>query len=736
MSSSRISGLYKLGVSDRIAELERLGWLSRQQADDLSAGRHVLAPKMADKILENVVGVFALPFAIAPNFRINGRDCMVPLVVEEPSIVAALSNAALLARESGGFTASCKESLLAGQIHLVDAAPEAAANLLAARDELLQLANEVHPRLAGRGGGARDIEVHPQLLPDGDTVLAVHVLVDTCDAMGANLVNTICEAIAPRIEAISGGYAALRILSNLADRSVFTASAIYPPARLATASMSGEAVRDAIVLANDIALADPHRAATHNKGIMNGIDPLAIATGNDWRAIEAGAHAFAAQSGRYRALTTWTVAENGDLNGKIQLPLKVGTVGGTLASNPAAALGLALTGAKSAPDLANLMAAVGLAQNFAAIRALATNGIQEGHMRLHARSLAAAAGAKDIEQVAEQLVASGEVKDWKARDIVARGGRSALPADAASAAGKIILLGEHAVVYGEDALALPIPAAVRAAAAAADTTTVQVLEWGLDEVVDGLDDTVTSALVTRVLKGLGCEDRHFSIRVSSALPRGKGLGSSAAFAVAVTRAIAKEAGIDVNDEAVNAIAFECEKFMHGTPSGIDNTVSCFGEALLYRRDNAMEASTLSLPELPPLVVGIAHGTGATDDMLAGVRERRERAAAEYDAIFAQIGTLSRQAAAALGAADFDTLGRYMNLCQGLLNAIGVSTPELEHMIGVARDNGAIGAKLTGAGGGGAIVVLCPGARDRVRSALNAAGYDTLDSPPVIPEQHT
>ena len=384
MNDSRISGLYKLSVADRIAELEKLGWLSAGAARELLAGRQVLSAAGADKMIENVIGVFALPLAIAPNFIVNGRDCIVPLVVEEPSIVAALSSAAALARETGGFSATLGESLLAGQIHVVgfDDIDAAAASLQAARAELQRAAEAVHPRLSQRGGGVREIEIRALQLANGAPLIAVHVLVDTCDAMGANLVNTICEAIAPQVARICGGEVALRILSNLTDRSICSAQVRYSVDSLVTAGMTGEAVRDRIVLANDIAIADPYRAATHNKGIMNGIDALALATGNDWRAIEAGAHAFAARGGSYAALTKWSVGAAGELLGEITVPLKSGIVGGTLSTNPAAVHGLAISGVQSAAQLAELMAAVGLAQNFSALKALATSGIQKGHMRL------------------------------------------------------------------------------------------------------------------------------------------------------------------------------------------------------------------------------------------------------------------------------------------------------------------------------------------------------------------
>lgn len=303
MSDSRISGFHKLDVGQRIDELERLGWLSLSDADALRGGRHIVATNVADRMIENVVGVFALPFAVAPNFKVNGKDYMVPMVVEEPSILAALSFSASLALRCGGFETHCTESLLAGQVHVTAFDTGAAAALEAAQEELLALANAVHPRLTARGGGVRELQVRELSLPSGDPLLAVHLLVDTCDAMGANLVNTMCESIAPRIADISGGEVALRILSNLCDRSIVSARVRYKSDMLATANMDGGAVRDGIIRANDIALCDAHRAATHNKGIMNGIDPLAIATGNDWRAIEAGAHAWAANSGRYLPLT-------------------------------------------------------------------------------------------------------------------------------------------------------------------------------------------------------------------------------------------------------------------------------------------------------------------------------------------------------------------------------------------------------------------------------------------------
>jgi hydroxymethylglutaryl-CoA reductase len=504
----------------------------------------------------------------------------------------------------------------------------------------------------------------------------------------------------------------------------------YPVELLATATMAGQEVRDRIVLANDIAMVDPYRAATHNKGVMNGIDAVAIATGNDWRAIESSAHAFAAQGGSYSALTNWSVADNGDLRGEITIPLKAGIVGGTLSANAAAALGLAISGVQSASQLAELMAAVGLAQNFSALKALATSGIQQGHMRLHARSVAAAAGATDaqLEEVVEKLVESGEIKDWKAAEILEDldVGEKMAGASVASAAGKVILLGEHAVVYGRHALAVPISDAVRVAVTSATgPTRVNIGEWGLQRVIDRDDGDGIGAAVSLIVDRLGAHGQCFQIEISTDLPIGMGLGSSAAIAVAMTRAIALHLGRDIDDEEVNEIAYDCEKLAHGTPSGVDNTLSCYGEPMLFQNAGGLKVEQLSLKEPLPMVVGFSHQSGPTHEQVAGVRARFERDSERYNALFDQIDELGKAGAQALTAGDYPELGRLMNICHGLLNALQVSTPDLEHMVSIARDSGALGAKLTGAGGGGSIIALCPDAEAAVQRALNQAGYQCL-----------
>ena len=698
MSDSRIGGLYRRSIGDRIDELEARGWLAPADAETLREGRAVLGVGGAERMIENVIGVFGLPLAVAPNFVIDGRDYVVPMVVEEPSVVAALANAARLARAAGGFTVSCEESLLTGQVVLLGVAdPDAAEGAIRAqRDALLAEADAVHPRLAARGGGVRDLELHRFDDGEGGTALALHIHVDTRDAMGANLVNTICERLAPRVAALCGGRPALRILSNLADRSLVTARVTYTLGSLAESGADPVAARDGIVAASRIAGADPYRAATHNKGIMNGIDAVAIATGNDWRAVEAGAHAWAARQGRYGPLATWRTGTDGSLEGEIRLPLKVGTVGGTLARNPAARLCLRLLDTGSARDLAGVMAAVGLAQNFAALRALATTGIQHGHMRLHARG-----------KPAGSRVIAGPVDE------------------PGTAAGKVILLGEHAVVYGRHALALPIPGAVTARVSAVrGTSRISVPDWHLEHPLAQADAPL-SQLVARVLGELGLADTGYHIEIASQLPRGMGLGSSAAFAVALVRAFAAAAGIDVDPERTNAIAFECEHLAHGTPSGVDNTLATFARPMLFRHAGELEIRTLEPGQPPPLVIATSSGPGATAAQVAAVRARRTALAAHYDAVFDEMDALAIEGAALLEANDLDRLGRLMNLCHGLLNALEVSTPELEMMVRIARSAGAAGAKLTGAGGGGSVVALCPGNAAAVAQALEDAGFPTL-----------
>jgi len=432
--TSRLAGFHKLPMTERVERVARMFGLTVEEVASLEADGS-LPPEISNQMIENAVGAFSLPLGLGLNLRVNGKDVLAPMAVEEPSVVAAVSFAAKIVREAGGFTADADESLMIGQIQVTGYgdATDAKAKILEAKPQLLALANSFHPAMIRRGGGAKDIEVRILPAPEGprgEPLLIVHVLMDTQDAMGANLINTVAEGVAPFIEQVTGGRVYLRILSNLADRRLARASCRIPVPLLADFEMSGEAIAEGIVQGSRFALADPYRAATHNKGVMNGIDSVAIATGQDWRALEAGAHAFAARSGQYRPLSTWHL-EDGALVGRIELPMALGTVGGPIKVHPGAKLGLKLMRVGSARELAMVFAAVGLAQNLAALRALGSVGIQKGHMALHARCVAVTAGARGeyVEKIANLMVMAGHVKVEKAREFLL-----ALPPDEIAAA--------------------------------------------------------------------------------------------------------------------------------------------------------------------------------------------------------------------------------------------------------------------------------------------------------------
>ncbi len=422
--SSRIPGFYKLGVRERLMALRDLAGLSDEECGTLSAG--CLTVEQANHMVENVVGTYSLPLGLGLNFQINGRDFLVPMCVEEPSVIAAASNAARMVREGGGFVAEADPPLMIAQVQLYDVPDTALATRAIEHEKasLVAACNAAQPSLVRRGGGTRDIEVRtlePSTEEDSG-MLVVHLIVDCCDAMGANLVNTVAEAVAPRLAELAGGCFGLRILSNLADRRCVRVTCRVPTDVLRSERFDGVTVRDGIVLASRFAELDPYRAATHNKGIMNGIDPVVLATGNDWRGVEAGAHAFAARSGVYRPLAIWRAGDDGMLHGRIELPMAVGTVGGTLRVHPGARLGLHILGVKSAQELGMVMASVGLASNLAALRALAAEGIQQGHMSLHARSVAVAAGASGalVDIVAAELSKLGDIRKERAEQILAQ----------------------------------------------------------------------------------------------------------------------------------------------------------------------------------------------------------------------------------------------------------------------------------------------------------------------------
>jgi len=420
-SSSRITGFYRMPPTERRRKLLELAALPTEGFAALDPG--ALTLEVADGMIENVIGLYALPFGVAVNFTIDGIDTLVPMAIEEPSVVAASSNAARMVRPRG-FQTVVSPPVMIGQIQVTDLADvEAAAGVLRAHaEELLEDARRLVPRLAERGGGPIALDVRPlaRTGPDGG-MLVVHLHIDCRDAMGANLVNTLCEALATKVADLADGRPGLRILSNLTDGRTVTVRCSIDDALLASDAVTGRDVRAAIAAASRFAELDPYRAATHNKGIMNGVDAVLLATGQDWRAVEAGAHAFAARTGVYSPLAIWRERPDG-LDGELVMPMAVGTVGGALHVHPGARLALDLAGAHTADRLAAIAGAAGLATNLAALRALATEGIQRGHMALHARRLARAAGATGelIDRVADELAATGDVKADRAREVLAR----------------------------------------------------------------------------------------------------------------------------------------------------------------------------------------------------------------------------------------------------------------------------------------------------------------------------
>lgn len=406
MKTSSYSGFFKLSVADRMKEVAEFCNLTPEEQASLQDADALDLDK-ADHMIENVIGRFTLPLGVGINFVINGKDYIIPMVTEEPSVVAACSNAAKMARPGGGFTTDYTGSIMISQIQLLDVpAPfYAKGKILENKAKIKDICDAKDPMLVKLGGGVKDVEVRVLDSIVGPMVV-VHLLVDTGDAMGANAVNTMAEAVAPFLEELTGGRAELRILSNLADRRIARASAVFKKE-----AIGGEEVVDKMIAAYAFAAADPYRAATNNKGIMNGVIPVVIATGNDTRAIESGAHSYAARSGRYSPFAIWEKNADGDLVGTIEMPMAVGLVGGATKIHPTAQTAVKMLGVKTAGELAQIIAAVGLAQNMAAMRALATEGIQRGHMSLHARNLAATAGATGevLEKIVKQMVAEKNV---------------------------------------------------------------------------------------------------------------------------------------------------------------------------------------------------------------------------------------------------------------------------------------------------------------------------------------
>lgn len=424
MSTSRIPGFYNMSIDDRRKLLAEQAEFTEEETAYLTSA-NPLQLNIANNMIENVIGTYQLPLGVGLNFLINGKEYVVPMAVEEPSIVASASYIAKIVRNAGGFTTDATDRIMIGQIQVVgcpdlDIAKEA---LLKEKAMLLEGANAAYPSIVARGGGAQDLDV--RMLNDDSgskygQMLVLHLYINTCDAMGANIINTMVEALAPVVEDLTKGKVYLRILSNLADRCLARSKCVIPPELLKSDDFSGEEVRDGVVHAYEFAASDPYRAVTHNKGIMNGIDPIVIATGNDWRAVEAGAHAYAARFGKYSSMTEWYVDEDGNLVGELELPMSVGIVGGSIRVHPISQIAHKMLGIQSAQELAQVIVTVGLAQNLGALKALVTDGIQKGHMALHSRSVAMAAGAKGelIDIIAEQLINEQDIRVGKAKELV------------------------------------------------------------------------------------------------------------------------------------------------------------------------------------------------------------------------------------------------------------------------------------------------------------------------------
>ncbi len=715
--TSRIPRFYRLSVERRLAHLQRAFGLSNDEVARLRDGS-ILRIEHAVNMVENAIGVFGLPLGLGLNFLVDGREFIVPMAIEEASIIAAVSKSALIIRGGGGFTTEVDDPVMIGQVQLLGLADaEAAAQLvLEHKAEVIASANLPGQRMVERGGGVFDLEC--RVLDDGDNekMLIVHLLMDVCEAMGANAVNSACEAAAPVLAEITGGRFNLRILSNLADRRLARARFRLPLARLATADLSGEEVGRRMLEAGRLAHIDPYRAATHNKGIFNGIGAAAVALGQDWRAIEAGGHAYAARDGQYRGLTEFHIKDD-VLVGSIELPMPVGMRGGAVRSHPGVGVLRKVCGVETARELAGLLAAVGLAQTFGANLALCTVGIQQGHMALHARSVALSAGvpAVDVERVARAMLECGDVKVASAEKIHGEIKRQRerrepveeLPIEA-SAPGKVVLFGEHAVVYGHPGITASIDAGVRVRISHDPDGPRFVMPQfqQLFPVEDSDHDFQRFARAVDVaLTEFNMGHEPVAIAVESDMAPGMGLGSSASFSVALCRALMKYRGAEASDNELLNSAQRLEAIFHGTPSGVDAATVISGGVLWFRKGPPREMVPVRMPRPAAGLVCIVEPGTRTIELVRQVRHSYEMNEQRVTTLLDGIGEITAAAATALGSADFALVGELMDRNHELLMRLGVSTPGLDRAVERLREQGVLGAKLTGAGGGGAVVAL-------------------------------
>ncbi len=749
-NSSRIPGFYRLSVEQRLAFLARRFGLSEEQVDALRSGG-TLRIENAVNMVENVVGVLGMPLGLGLNFLVDGCDLFVPMAIEEASIVAAASKAALLVRGGGGFFTRVNEPIMIGQIQVENLEdPVAAANeLMEKKHEVITEANSVNPRMVIRGGGAFDLET--RIVDCGEEndglgnvgkVLVVHLLINVCEAMGANAVNYACEAAGPMIEKITGGRALLQIVSNYADRCLARAEFTLPVEHLAMEGLDGAEVARRLVMADRLARTDPYRAATHNKGIFNGICATAIALGQDWRAIEAGGHAYAARDGLYRGLTSYRI-KDGYLHAELELPFQVGWVGGAVNSHPGVKLLRTISGIRNSTQLAGLMAAVGLGQNLAALLALCTAGIQRGHMALHARSVAVSVGVppENVEAVTKEMIRRNEVKVAVAEEIYRNMREKSKPGNEerdlpveSFAPGKVVLFGEHAVVYNNSP-------GISAAISSGLTVTIskdpdgpRFLNPQFKQVFPVPESDKDIRLLSKAsdlaLEMYGLDKEGIAIDIKSDLVPGMGLGSSAAFSVALCTALRRFKGLDHTRRWDNGLFKEVQKLeeiFHGSPSGMDAATILSDGVLWFRKGPPRELLPLRLSRPLTGIVCLVEPAVRTIDMVERVRRRREKNPETMNCILSDIGNLTVDAGIALGTGDVTEAGRLMFRNHELLAKLGVSTPALDRAVKDLLDAGVLGAKLTGGGGGGAVVALVK-ASDQMRLVDELSG----EFPLVLP----
>ncbi len=719
--SSRIPGFYRLPVEQRLAFLARSYSLSEKEISELRNGQ-ALKIEHAVNLVENAVGIFGIPLGLGLNFYIDGREHIVPMAIEEASIIAAASRAALMIRSGGGFHTKVDKPVMIGQVQVMDLKDIESAESVVQNNktDIINEANLPHPRMLARGGGVFDLET--KIVDGGDDIgrmLIVHLLFDVREAMGANAVSGACESAGPLIEKLTGGRVNLRILSNLADKRMASAEFALPIEMLATKELSGERVANYIVEADRLAYNDPYRATTHNKGIFNGLCAAALALGQDWRAIEAGGHAYASRDGKYRGLTEYTIKGN-FLKAKLDLPLQVGWVGGAIKSHPGIKTLQKISGIENAKQLAGVLVAVGLAQNFAALNALCTDGIQKGHMALHARSVALSVGvpADEVEEVANEMIQQGDIKVATAEEIYQgmlnsprpKPKKDKLPVEI-FAPGKVVLFGEHATVYGYPGITTSLNIGMKVKISH-DPDGPRFLKPKYKQVftVEGsnLDVQRFSKAVELALATYGLQNEPLAIDVESDLVPGMGLGSSATFSTALCKALAKYKGEDIPDhfdfELFNKVQ-NLESIFHGHPSGMDAATVLSNTVIWFRKGPPREILPLKMSHYMTGLVCLIEPGASTAEIVRKVKNRRMRNPEFIDDIMQQIGSLTVDAGIALGTGDSRELGKLMFRNHELLVKLGVSTPALNDAVETLLEYEVLGAKLTGSGGGGAVIAL-------------------------------